>query len=332
MAIGSAVSQTWPRIEVIIVDDGSKDGTLAVAKAWESRSVKVVTQQNSGAAAARNAALAHAQGQYIQWLDADDLLHPDKISAQMKAAHEVSDPRILMSCPFGTFYYRQEKAVFVENSLWRDLSPAEYFLARFSDNACFQTDAWLVSRELTDAAGPWAGFRDDDGEYFCRVVLQSSGVKFVRDAKTYYRVGNELSLDNTRTSAALATLYVAKVKCIEHALSLEDSARMRAACIQLLQDWVASFYYEREDLVCEAQRLASELGGALRRPVLKSKYRPVEQLFGYKAAFKVSRFLPRLRTRASRKVDALLHRMSWSKHRHPSDVFADRADAIDSVS
>src|SRR5688572_32856810 len=81
--IRSALAQTWPDTEIIVIDDGSRDGTLAIARGFQSRSVKVVTQPNTGAAGARNAALELAQGAYIQWLDADDLLAPDKIAAQM---------------------------------------------------------------------------------------------------------------------------------------------------------------------------------------------------------------------------------------------------------
>src|SRR5438093_7201391 len=129
--IRSVLAQTWPHIEVIVVDDGSKDDTLAVAKTWESASVKVVTQRNQGACAARNKALELAQGAYIQWLDADDLLHPDKIAVQMRAAREAGDPRLLFSGQFGTFYHRTEKAVFEDTSLCRDLKPLDYLLTRF---------------------------------------------------------------------------------------------------------------------------------------------------------------------------------------------------------
>src|SRR5688500_18155135 len=76
----SALEQTWPAVEIIVVDDGSRDQTLAVARRFEGQSLKVVTQTNMGAAAARNTALGLAQGSYIQWLDADDLLAPDKIA------------------------------------------------------------------------------------------------------------------------------------------------------------------------------------------------------------------------------------------------------------
>ena len=75
--IRSALAQDWPRKEVVVVDDGSRDRTLAVAREFASREVAVITQENQGAAAARNRAFSVCQGDYIQWLDADDLLSPD---------------------------------------------------------------------------------------------------------------------------------------------------------------------------------------------------------------------------------------------------------------
>src|SRR6266404_5533326 len=81
--IDSAVGQTWPNKEIIVVDDGSTDGTLAIARRFASKDVSVVTQEHQGAAAARNRALSVCQGNHIQWLDADDLLERDKIERQV---------------------------------------------------------------------------------------------------------------------------------------------------------------------------------------------------------------------------------------------------------
>ena len=64
-ALESALAQTWPNKEVILVDDGSSDDTLRIGRTFESGSVKVLSQKNSGASAARNLALSHAQGDYI---------------------------------------------------------------------------------------------------------------------------------------------------------------------------------------------------------------------------------------------------------------------------
>ena len=82
-ALESALNQSWPKIEIIVVDDGSRDGTLSVAKRYENKRVKIIKQENRGAAAARNRALLEAQGDFIQYLDADDLLSPEKVEEQV---------------------------------------------------------------------------------------------------------------------------------------------------------------------------------------------------------------------------------------------------------
>lgn len=312
--IESCLAQTWPNTEVIIVDDGSRDKTYEVAKRFESRMVKVVTQPNSGAPVARNKAYELAQGDFLQWLDADDLLHPDKIAIQMRAAREVTDPMVLLSCPFGTFYHRPDKALFEKSSLWRDLTPIDYFLIRFNENACFQTDAWLVSRELTVASGLWSdvGSPDDDGEYFCRIAKHSSGIKFVAEAKSYYRQGISSGLHRAASKRALTALLQSKFNCIGHLMSLEDSPRTREASIRLLQDWLHHFYPEHPDLVERAQTFARRLGGELQTPRVKWKYQPVEWLFGYPSAAKVSRTLPFLKSRAICGWDELLYKLSRS--------------------
>ena len=185
----SAIAQTWERKEIIVVDDGSSDETLAIARQFESESVRVISQKNQGAAAARNTALSHSHGDYIQWLDADDLIAPDKIAWQMKALVRCQSKRTLLSSAFGKFLYRWYRAEFVPTALWSDLSPAEWLLRKMGENLYMQTSTWLVSRELTEAAGLWDTrlLSDDDGEYFCRVLLASDSVRFVPEAKSYYR-------------------------------------------------------------------------------------------------------------------------------------------------
>src|SRR5208282_807303 len=110
--IRSALAQTWPRKEIIVVDDGSTDGTLAAAKRFESEGILVVAQPNQGAAAARNKAYSLCSGDYIQWLDADDLLSPDKIAKQMEVAERYPGKRILFSSGWAHFLYRPAKAKF----------------------------------------------------------------------------------------------------------------------------------------------------------------------------------------------------------------------------
>src|SRR5216117_2943866 len=200
--IESAIAQTWPSKEIIVVDDGSTDRTLVIARQFESKGVRVVSQPNRGAAAARNKALQLCQGDYIQWLDADDILAPDKITRQMEFAESCSNKRIFLSSEWGHFLFRTSRAKFTRTALWDDLPPVEWLRLKMEKNTWMQPGSWLVSRELTEAAGPWnEGLPwDEEGEYFCRVLIKSDGVKFIRGAKTFYRVTGPQSYGHVGTS------------------------------------------------------------------------------------------------------------------------------------
>ncbi|HSD77805.1 MAG TPA: glycosyltransferase family A protein, partial [Solirubrobacteraceae bacterium] len=74
-AISSALWQTYRDLEVVVVDDGSRDGTNAIAAAFPDP-VRAVRQENAGVAAARNRGIAEAKGELIAFCDADDVLLP----------------------------------------------------------------------------------------------------------------------------------------------------------------------------------------------------------------------------------------------------------------
>ena len=87
--IDSVLAQTYPRIETIVVDDGSTDHSLEVLRSYGHRIV-VVSQSNKGPAAARNAGIAISTGEWIAFLDADDLWLAEKILQQSKYFHDDS--------------------------------------------------------------------------------------------------------------------------------------------------------------------------------------------------------------------------------------------------
>ena len=285
--IKSALGQTWPRKEIIVVDDGSTDQTVSVARQFDSAKVAVVTQENQGAPAARNKAFKLSQGDYIQWLDADDLLSPDKIAKQMDVAEQCEDQRILVSSGWGYFRYRPSKAKFLPTPLWCDLSPIEWVLRKWEGNHHMQTATWLTGRELTEAAGPWdlRLMVNDDGEYFCRVLLASRGVRFVPDAKVFYRITDSSRLSYMgRSNKKMEARVLSMQLEIGYLRALEDNDRIRAACLNYLQTWFIHFYRERTDLVRQLERLATTLGGRLEAPRLSWKYSWIQKLFGWDVA------------------------------------------------
>jgi len=308
--IRSAVRQTWPRKEIIVVDDGSRDQTLAITRQFSSKDLSVVTQANQGAAATRNHAYSLCQGDYIQWLDADDLLAPDKIARQMDAVGRGVGKRTLVSSAWGWFMHRFHKANFAPTPLWCDLSPVEWLLRKMGQNLHMQTATWLVSRELTEAAGPWNTqlLGDDDGEYFCRVLLGSDGTRFSPEARIYYRMSGSNSLSYIgRSERKIEAQFVSMELHIRYLRSLEDSERTRAACVKYLQNWLLHFYPERLDIVQRAEQFAATLGGRLQvPPPLSWKYAWIQKSLGWPLAKRAQVLLPRYRWSVVRSWDRAL--------------------------
>jgi hypothetical protein len=157
-------------------------------------------------------------------------------------------------------------------------------------NLHMQNATWLVSRELAEAAGPWDTrlHFDQDGEYFCRVLLASEGTRFVPGTGIYYRASGANTVSYIGNSDKKKDSLLLSMKLhIQYLRSLEDSERVRKACLTYIQAWHRNFYPERPDLVQEAQQLAETVGGRLKTPTLPWKYRWIQKLFGWTAAKRI---------------------------------------------
>ena len=306
----SAIAQTWQHKEIIVVDDGSTDRTAEVVRQFKD--VKLVSTENQGLSGAQNNAFPLSQGDYIQYLDADDLLAPDKIERQLAALRECDSRRILLSSPWAPFYYRIRHARFVRNSLWQDLSPVDWLSTAMRENIHMQNATWLVSRELAKTAGPWDTRLqfDQDGEYFCRVLLASEGTRFVPGTGIYYRASgaNSVSFIGNSDKKKDSLLLTMKLH-IQYLRSLEDSERVRKACLAYIQTWCRNFYPERPDLMQEAQQLAAMLGGRLEAPKLSWKYLWIQKLFGFAAAKRASQRWNHYKSSMMRSWDKALFRL-----------------------
>ena len=83
-AVDSALAQTWPHKEIIVVNDGSTDRSGEILESYRSKGIKVIHQENRGQCAARNRAFQECSGDYIKFFDADDWLAPRTVELQME--------------------------------------------------------------------------------------------------------------------------------------------------------------------------------------------------------------------------------------------------------
>jgi glycosyltransferase involved in cell wall biosynthesis len=283
--IQSALEQTWSDTEIIIVDDGSSDRTLEIAKTFTSSKIRIFTQTNQGAAAARNHALRLAQGDYIQFLDADDLIAPDKIEQQVKLL-QTNSPNCIASGSWARFYDNLTTATFKPEPLWQDMKPVDWLVCAWNGHWMMHPAAWLVPRSIAEAAGSWDETLslNDDGEYFCRVVLASRFVKFCTEAKSYYRSGLPGSLSDWKSDAAYASAYRAIAQCSQQLLHYEDSSRTRQVCATLFQRFIYETYPAVPILRQQAQQQVQNLGGTPLKPTGSPMFQYLSSLIGWRMA------------------------------------------------
>ncbi len=145
--LDSVLEQTWPRIEIIVVDDGSRDDTPEVLARYAGR-VRSIRQANGGLAAARNAGCSAATGEFIALLDADDLCMPERIGAQVTFMAARPDV-VLSGTEFSSFDEAGEHAARFAREYYSRLGRAQQGLGAFFDERV-DVD---VARWVPDAAG-----------------------------------------------------------------------------------------------------------------------------------------------------------------------------------
>jgi len=293
--LDSALAQTWSPIEVIVVNDGSSDNTLTVAHEFSTRGVMVVDQPNRGASAARNHGLRLSCGEFIQFLDADDLLSPDKIARQMERLAAAS-PRHLASGEWARFTDEPARAQFVPEPNWTDLSGLEFQMLHFEAGWMMQPAAWLCPRQLLDEAGPWdeSLSLNDDGEYFNRVTLASAGILFCPGARVYYRSGLSTSLSRRLDPVALRSLWrVNELNCERLLATAGSSARARNAAANGWQRLAFELYPALPDLATAAEARMRALGGTTQGLAAGPAFRRLSQLIGWRLAKRLRSLLHR---------------------------------------
>ena len=289
-SIESALSQTWSNKEIILINDGSSDNSLCVAKRYESANVKVISIENSGQCAATNTGLNIAQGDFIQYLDADDILHPDKIAIQIGCL--INEPHCVAIGPWARFTDDISKAVFVREEVWKSAVPADWIKTQWNGGGMMANSAYLIPRNISEKAGYYDESLNynNDFEYFTRVVLSSNQVIFCDEAKTYYRSEINSSLSQRRSYEAALSEYNAKRSSIIHLLKLNTDQSTKESCASAM----FSFLYNLDPNYSELFKTASKDIDDLSVKSFKISQKKLDflsRLIGWKSALTIRKVL-----------------------------------------
>jgi len=288
--IESALAQTWGNKEIIVVNDGSRDNTLAVVKKYESKFVKVIDQENKGHCVAKNRAFNASQGELIKFLDADDLINKENVELQVERLNGDFDS--IASCEWGRFYGPDpQKAVFEPEKVWTDLKPVDWLVEALWEKAesMMQCGIFLIPRRILLNSGLWDERLSliDDYEFFTRVLLKSNGIKFTPGAKLFYRSGINTSISNIKSRKGIESAFLSISLACGHLLKAEHSDRTKFVCANVWQHFIYDNYPNHKDLLVQAEEKIKELGGATLKPIGGPLFKYLSFLVGWKMAKRV---------------------------------------------
>jgi len=286
----SVFNQTYNNLEIIVVDDGSKDGTIEFLKKLGKSNLIVKPNIGKGACAARNYGLELATGDYIQFLDADDFFTPKKIEEQVKLL-EPNTTKIAL-CSTVHFKNIPEEGVIVDRDfLYSTDNPTKFLLNLYGakgEHNMVQTSAWLTPRALINKAGLWDEtlHKDQDGEFFCRVVMQSKGIVYAPNSLNYYRkhVGGS-NIANQKDKKHLESQWRALNSKKEQLSVVSETKDFKNAFALQFKIIAINAYPQFREMHKQAIDASKGLGGSPYLPVLGGKLiESVKNIFGWKAA------------------------------------------------
>jgi len=228
-AVASVVAQTHTAWEIIIVDDGSDDRTGQICDALalsHAPRIRVVHQSRAGPAAARQNGFERSLGEFIQYLDSDDLLMPAKFEKQVAGLNE--NPQCAVSYGM-TRRYRIGECI-NDTPIKRTAERIETLFPSLLESRWWSTSTPLFRRSICERAGPWNAelSNEEDWEYECRIAALGARLHFVPEFVSDTRDHDENQLHD----AAHGQQDRLRSRAKAHALILQHARRAGIAASQ----------------------------------------------------------------------------------------------------
>jgi glycosyltransferase involved in cell wall biosynthesis len=203
----SVYLQTYRNIEIIVIDDGSSDNTSDVVSKFPN--IKYLYQENKKIAAARNAGMKIAKGEYIAFLDSDDLWAP----AHLESSVNIFDKMPEVGLVGGAHAYFTNNGKIIKAVVQSTAPKGDILKEMFLKNTPFQTSTSLIRRDLLNKVGLFDadigcfknGKVGEDYEYFCRIASHTK-MAYIKEILVFYRSHD----DNITDKSALYVIYSGK--------------------------------------------------------------------------------------------------------------------------
>ena len=283
--LDSVLGQDYAGVEVVVVNDGSRDGSAEVVRRYASRYKNLVylETENQGLSSARNTGLGTASGDYVLFVDGDDYLERDAISKCVEAAtRNHADVVLFSSAPFldGTREQLNSPGARRDERMVGEVMPAEAFLLRslrlgnYMPSVCL----YMFDRRLVEGIRFLPGILHEDNLFTARLLLENASARVIgiRDALFNRRV-RENSITTMKTTRAHAESFF---EVAEHLSQMGDTVAVqgRKALFWLVQ-------FSIKEALVAAQKIESAVS-------LADRARALRALSGIPVRYWKARFLP----------------------------------------
>ncbi|MCE7054130.1 glycosyltransferase family 2 protein [Algoriphagus sp. AGSA1] len=292
----SALGQTYPNTEIILVDDGSTDGSFDILKDYYKNypdKIILIDQESQGVSVATNKGIQAAKGEYIQFLDADDLLSSNKIVNQL-ALLEGQSESVIATCEWRMFQDDSNQFYSIPYDVFQGFESGMDLLLRFwNHQEMMAISSYLTHRSLIEKAGPWNEFLtiNQDGEFFARVLMHAGQVLYEPKGKVFYRTPGESNVSQQKSEKAMYSL-LHSYRCYEReVLKVEDSERVRIGLKKVYQKFIYDVFPQYPHLIKEAEDQIKNLGITPKTYIMGPKFQQLSRLFGFKNALRLKRLI-----------------------------------------
>ena len=291
--IESALAQTYPSKEVIVADDGSTDGTLEVLESFGDK-IQVLQTGHAGANVARNKLVAASRGDWLQFLDADDYLLPEKIADQIQLVDQLNQAVDLVYSPLILRYEARdvEEAVHIEERA----DPALNFI-RWEP---FGTLCLLLRKEAVLDSGGWKEDQPccQEHEIILRFILNGKRFALVNKPNSVYRHHSSETISKKDPLRVVHQRMALTDRLEQHLNTTGQMTRAHENALYVARmESARSAYRWNPELARQLRRKAVENGQhwASASPALPIPYQLALRTFGFERAERLAECVRRWR-------------------------------------